>query len=62
MGRSKAITWVNDLKNRGIKEFEFNTLPEDLKDLSSFRKAASEERIIKVADNRQWGAFWRIKN
>jgi hypothetical protein len=62
MGRSKAIVWINDLKKRGIKEFEFNTLPEDLKDLSAFRKAASEERIIKVTNNRQWGAFWRIKN
>lgn len=61
MGRSKTIAWINELKSRGIKEFKFGKLPEDLKDLSSFRKAASDEKIIKIVDNRQYGSFWRIK-
>lgn len=60
-GRSKALVWIKDLKNRGIKEFEFCALPEDLRDLSSFKKAVSEEIITKIINNKQRGSFWRIK-
>lgn len=59
MGKSKALVWVNDLKNRGIKEFEYCALPEDLRDLSSFKKAVWEERIIKIINNPR-GSFWRV--
>jgi hypothetical protein len=57
-GRSKALTWINKLKNRGIKEFEFRKLPEDVRDWGSFKRAISEEAIIKI---RLWEPFWRIK-
>jgi hypothetical protein len=57
-GRSKALTWINKLKNRGIKEFEFHKLPEDVRDWSSFKRAISEEAIIKI---RRCEPFWRIK-
>lgn len=61
MGRSKVITWIDNLKNRGITEFKFSMLPEDLKDLSTFKRAISQEKIVKVINNRQYGSFWRIK-
>ena len=60
-GRSRALVWVKNLKNRGITEFKFHMLPEDVRDWSSFKKAIAEERIIKIVNNRQWGSSWRIK-
>lgn len=59
--RSAASIWIDNLKNRGIKEFEFNLLPKDLIDLSSFRRAQSEERIEKIRSVNQWRSVWRIK-
>lgn len=57
-GRSRALVWLNNLKNRGIIEFKFNMLPEDVRDWSSFKRAISEEAIIKIKER---NTFWRIK-
>jgi len=60
-GRSKALIWVNELKDRCIKVFEFNELPEDLRDLSNFRQAVSQGRIIKIKKINRWRYIWEVK-
>lgn len=60
-GRSKALMWVKELKERHIRVFEFNELPEDLRDLSRFRQAVSQGKIRKIKKANKWRHIWEVK-
>lgn len=60
--RSKAVAWIEKLRNMDIKTFEFNKLPEDVRDVSCFRRAITEGILIKIRENDKWGSVWEIKN
>jgi len=60
-GISKALIWVNELKDRHIRVFEFSELPEDLRDLSRFRQAVSQGKIRKIKKTNRWKYVWEVK-
>ncbi len=59
---SIANRWIMELKSRKIETYEFNDLPDDLKSLSTHRKAISEGLVEKIVHRRKVGSIWRIKN
>jgi hypothetical protein len=40
-----VINWIKELKKRGINEFQFKDLPDDLKTLGTVRKASALDKI-----------------
>lgn len=42
---SMVFDWIKELKKRGINEFQFKNLPDDLKVLGIVRKASALDKI-----------------
>ena len=42
---SMVFDWIKELKKRGINEFQFKDLPDDLKTLGIVRKASALDKI-----------------
>lgn len=40
-----VLDWIEELKKRGIREFQYKDLPDDLKRLNIIRKAKSIDKI-----------------
>ena len=52
--------WLKKLKSKGIITYQFNKLPEELKNLSAHRRAISDGLVEKVGKGIH-SSIWRIK-
>ncbi len=62
MKKSKALLWTDKLRARDIKVFEFNMLPEDLRDRSYFRQAISQGEVIRIRKSGRYKSIWKLKD
>lgn len=54
--------WLEKIKNKGFKKFQFKELPDNLKDKKLLMKAVSSDRIIKVEKSNNCIKTWRIRD
>lgn len=55
-----ALIWVCKLKKKGITQFEYSRLPDELKSLKFVRRSKEEGLIFKVKKNGNGRNIWRI--
>ncbi len=55
-----ALIWACKLKKKGIIQFEYKELPNELKNLRLVRRAKEEGVIFKVKKNGNRVNIWRI--
>lgn len=55
-----ALIWARKLKKKGMIQFEYKDLPEELTSLRFIRRAKEEGFIFKVKKNENGRNIWRI--
>jgi len=52
--------WIQELKKRRIREFQFKDLPDDLKNIGAIRKA---KVLGKIKENKKIGSIivWKVE-
>ena len=55
-----AQIWVCMLKKRGILQFEYKDLPDELKNKAILHRARGERLIISIGKNGNGRRLWRI--
>ena len=55
-----AQIWVCKLKKRGILQFEYKDLPDELKNKAILHRARGERLIVSIGKNGNGRRLWRI--